>query len=154
MIVNTVEDVKRNFTKREVEDADKARRMYVTMGWPSNEAFELMIKKGKILNTPITVMDYRNALQIYGKDLGCIKGKTTRTRPQFVHIDVTNELIKNQKIVLSVDLMKFTGIIFFMTVARDIKFITASVLSAQRKGTILKAIKAVIDIYKNERDMQ
>jgi hypothetical protein len=42
--------------------------------------------------------------------------------------------------------MKFTGIIFFMSVARDIKFITASVLSAQRKGTILKAIKAVIDI--------
>ncbi len=37
-----------------------------------------------------------------------------------------------------------------MSVARDIKFITASVLSAQRKGTILKAIKAVIDIYKGK----
>jgi hypothetical protein len=35
-----------------------------------------MIKKGKILNNPVTVTDFWNAKIIYGKDLGAVKGKT------------------------------------------------------------------------------
>jgi hypothetical protein len=99
--------------------------MYVTMGRPSDQIFENMIKRGRILNTPITVMDYRNAIKIYGKDLGCIKGETVRSKPQHVKVDVTSEQVKSMKVVLSIDLMSFTGITFLVTVARDVQFITA-----------------------------
>ncbi len=37
-----------------------------------------------------------------------------------------------------------------MSVARDIKFIMVSMLSDQKKGTIFRAIKAVIEIYKGK----
>jgi hypothetical protein len=128
MKFETVEDIKRNFSKQEIENADLAQRMYVTMGRPSDEISENMIKKGKILNTPITITDYRNTVKIYGKDLGCLKGKTNRTKPQHVKVDVTSEQVKSLKVILSIDLMSFTGITFFVTVARDVQFITTSYL--------------------------
>jgi hypothetical protein len=110
MIVNTVEELKRNFSKREIEVADKARRMYVMMGRPLDEIFESLIRRGKILNHPITVTDFKNAIKIYGKDLGCIKGKTTWTRTKRVVIDATSGPDQQLKVILSVDIMNFTGI--------------------------------------------
>jgi hypothetical protein len=72
--------------KREIEGADVARRIYVTLGRPSQDVFESTIHKGSIINNPVTITNYRNALRIYGKDLGSIKGKTTRTKPQHVQV--------------------------------------------------------------------
>jgi hypothetical protein len=43
MIVESVEQLKRNYNKREIEAAEKARRLYVMMGKLSEESFELMI---------------------------------------------------------------------------------------------------------------
>jgi hypothetical protein len=41
-------------TKRELEAAEAARRMYVIMGRPGMRVFETMIRTGLLLNTPIT----------------------------------------------------------------------------------------------------
>jgi hypothetical protein len=76
LIVNTVKDLKRNFTKGEIEKADNARRLYVIVGRPSQRNFEDMIRRGKLVNNTVTIQYYRNALQIYGEDLGVLKGKT------------------------------------------------------------------------------
>jgi len=84
MVIDTVDELKRNFMKRENERADVARRMYVTLGRPSQGVFESIIRIGSIINNPVTIIDYQNALRLYGKDLGSIKGKTTRTKPQHV----------------------------------------------------------------------
>ena len=73
MIVDTVEELQRNYTRREKEGADRARRLYVIVGRPSSDAFKDMLNKGLILNNPVTVSDYKNAESIYGKDLGTIK---------------------------------------------------------------------------------
>jgi hypothetical protein len=147
MIVNTVEELKRNFSKREIEVADKARRMYVMMGRPLDEIFESLIRRGKILNHPITVTDFKNAIKIYGKDLGCIKGKTTWTRTKCVVIDATSGPDQQLKVILSVDIMNFTGIFFFKTVSSETKFITISVLQDKKKGTIFSVIKVVLNLY-------
>jgi len=120
------------------------------MGRPSDQIFENMIKRRRILNNPITVMDYQNAIKIYGKDLGCIKGETVRSKPQHVKVDVTSEQVKSMKVVLSIDLMSFTGITFLVTVARDVQFITALFLQDRRKATILKAIRTVVNLYKGK----
>ena len=61
--------------KRENERADVARRMYVTLGRPSQGVFESIIRIGSIINNPVTIIDYQNALRLYGKDLGSIKGR-------------------------------------------------------------------------------
>ncbi len=57
--METVQKLQRNFTKREVDGANKARRLYVMMGRLSCDTFEWTLKNGLILNNPITVMDYQ-----------------------------------------------------------------------------------------------
>jgi len=106
MVIQTVEGIKRNFTKKEQEQADKARRLYVTVGRPSQKIFEDMLRKGKLVNTNITFQDYRNAIQIYGKDLGDIKGKTTRKKPSQMQI-ITFDKPSPKNLILSIDIMFF-----------------------------------------------
>lgn len=80
MVAETVESIKRNDMKKEIEQADKARRLYAIVGHLSREMFEMIIKKGRLLNNPVTITDFRNAEKIYGKDLGALKGKTVRQK--------------------------------------------------------------------------
>jgi len=69
MIIQTVEGIQRNFTKREKEQAEEARRLYV-INWRPSQKFENMLKKGKLMSSTITIRDYRNALQINDMALG------------------------------------------------------------------------------------
>jgi hypothetical protein len=84
MIVDSVDEIKRNYIKRALDGVEKARRMFVALGRPLEHIFESIMKKGKILNNPKTVTDYRSAIKIYRKYLGSIKGKTTRKKTQHV----------------------------------------------------------------------
>jgi hypothetical protein len=53
MMIDTVEKLQRSFTKRDIDSAEKVRSLYAILGRPFKESFELMIKKGKIINNPI-----------------------------------------------------------------------------------------------------
>jgi hypothetical protein len=108
-----------------------------------------MLKKGKIVHNLITVQDYKNALQVYGTNLGVWKGKTTRSKSEHVKV----QFLKNSKprnIILSVDLMNFTGLMFLTTVSGNIKFITATLVLDRKKNTIMGAIQQVLKIYQGK----
>jgi hypothetical protein len=92
MVVTTVEEARTKFSKREIEAAETARRLYVILGRPSKKTFEEAIKKKKLLFYPITIQDYRNALIIHGEDLGTLKGKTVRMRPNHIQVDTTSKV--------------------------------------------------------------
>jgi hypothetical protein len=99
-----------------------------------------MLRKGKLVNTNITFQDYRNAIQIYGKDLGDIKGKTTRKKSSQMQIIAFDKpLPKN--LILSVDIMFLTGLTFLTTVSQNVTFITATLLENRKRQTILNEIK-------------
>jgi hypothetical protein len=150
MVVKTVEEIKRNFTKREVEAAEQARRLCVIMGRPSGQTFVRVIRQGLVLNNPVTIQDYRNALQIYGEDLGVLKGKTVRTKPEHVKIEIDSVTpCKQIGIILSADIMYFTGLAFLIMVSRSIGFITATLLADRKKQTILEAMKQIMNLYRN-----
>ena len=48
------------------------------------------------------------------------------------------------------DIMNFTRLPFFVTVCRDVKFITVGMLQDRRKGTILRSIKQAINLQKGK----
>jgi hypothetical protein len=149
MVINTIDERKRNFTKREVEAAENARRMYVIMGRPGRKIFKAMSRKGMIMNNPVTTQDYKNALSIYGEDLGVLKGKTIRQKQSHVKIETDMKTkVKQERIILAVDLLYFTGLIFLITVSRDIRFITATMIPDRKKNTIFGALKQVLNLYK------
>jgi hypothetical protein len=106
-------------TKRELSGADQARRLYVIMGRPSEESLELMIKKGKIINNLVTIMNFRDAKKVYGKDLGTIKGKTARQKAPHVLKEPNDDPEEKQVIVLSVDIMNF-GSTFFLLLFQEL----------------------------------
>ena len=110
-----IENLQRRFTKREVDAAEKARRLYVILAWPSEESFEHMIKKGKIINNPVTVTDFINVKRMYGKDLGVIKGKTVREKTNNVKIEIGEGPEEKRFILLSVDIMHLIGIYYLVT---------------------------------------
>lgn len=83
-------------------------------------------------------------MRIYGKDLGSIKGKTTRTKPQHVQVESSSFPERKKEIVLLVDIMHCTGINFLVTFSRDI---TAGLLPDKKKITISKSIKQVLNLF-------
>ncbi len=80
MVVQTFEEITRNYTKEGIDGADQAKCLYVIMGPPSTKAFKLMLKNGLLLNNSVMTIDYRNAFRIYGEDLGSVKGKTVKRK--------------------------------------------------------------------------
>jgi hypothetical protein len=68
LVVNTVQELHRNYTDKELKKVEMARNLYIMMGRPSKVDFENMLKKGKILDNPVVMDDYNKAEQIYGKD--------------------------------------------------------------------------------------
>jgi hypothetical protein len=49
MMIQTVEGIKRNFNKKEIDQANEAQRLYVILGRPSQKAFEDILKRGKLV---------------------------------------------------------------------------------------------------------
>jgi len=148
MIVNTVEELQRNYTRREREGADRARRLYAVVGRPSSETFRDMLNRGLILNNPVTENDYKNAISIYGKDLGTTKGKTIRSKPEHVSVNLSSTPKERRDIVLSVDLMHIMELSFLVTVVRDVRFITVNAIPDRKKKTILNAMSQVINLFR------
>jgi len=150
MVVESVEALQRNYTACELKQADTAQRLYVMMGRPSIRDFSNMLKKGKLLNNPVTIEDYYMAEKIYGQDLGVIKGKTICTKPKMVTVDIGYATYEKCNIVLAVDIMHFTSLYFLVTVSRNIKFITTQYLPDRKEKTIIQAIKQTISIYQGK----
>ena len=70
------------FTPREIDQAKKARGLYQTLGTPSITDFKAIVRSNTIKNCPVTLEHISTAEQIFGPDIGALKGKTTRRNPQ------------------------------------------------------------------------
>jgi hypothetical protein len=76
--INTVDDNKKAFSKRQLKGAELARTLYATLGYPSVKDFKWVIQSNQIKDCPVTVQDVVTAHQIWGKNIAALKGKTTR----------------------------------------------------------------------------
>jgi len=150
LVINTVEDLRRNYTNKELKKIEEARRLYVIMGRPSKEDFQKMLTSGKMLDNPVVMEDFFNAEKLYGTDLGVIKGKTVRKKPKSVPVDIQSAAVERMNIILAVDIMNFMGLSFLVTVSRNIRFITASMLFDRKKKTIVQALIRVFHLYRGK----
>jgi hypothetical protein len=129
IVVDTVEVKQQNFTKRELEISEVARRTYVIVGRP-----------GKHYNTAVT---------IYGEDLGVLKGKMLKQKQSQVRVVLEQKpKVKQEQLILAIDLMYFTGLIILVTVWRDVHFITAMLIPDRKKSTIMGALKLTINLFR------
>jgi len=150
LVINAEEDLRRNYTDKELKRIEEARRLYDIMGRPSKADFQKMLTSGKILDNPVVMEDFHNAEKLYGTDLGVIKGKTVRKKPRSVPVDIQTAAIERMNIILAVDIMNFTGLSFLVTVSRNIRFITATMLLDRKRKTIVQALTQVFHLYRGK----
>ena len=95
-LLNTIDENKAFYTHWQFEKAKRARDLYHVLGTPSTHDFKAILRMNIITNNPVTTKDIKIAQQIFGQDIGSLKGKTTRTKPVPVvnnYIEIPEELI-------------------------------------------------------------
>ncbi len=92
-------------------------------------------------NNPVTSDDIKIAEQIFGPDIGTLKGKTTRWKPVPVvydYIKIPKELFEAQQgVTLCIDGLKVNGLSFLTTISRNICYRMAQwVVKHQTAATV------------------
>jgi hypothetical protein len=121
------------------------------IGRPSTSSYIQIVENNLLPNCPVTRRDIAMAEDIFGPDVGSLKGKTARSGANPVNVvlaDIPDTIMTHYKqLILGGDIMFVNKIPFFMTISRHIKFCTAEMLTNQKSPTILSAIKQVKKIY-------
>ena len=83
-LINTVKHIKASYTDSDYHRALAARQLQIKIGRPSIKDFKNIIMENLLPNCPVTQQDIDAAEDIFGPDVGSLKGKTTRRRPHKV----------------------------------------------------------------------
>jgi hypothetical protein len=152
ILVNTVADNKSSYTNEDYLRAVRARDLQIKIGRPSTRDFVRIVTHNLLPNCPVTKKDIMAAEYILGPDVGSLKGKTTRKAPHKVRRVVeplpTSIMSCYRNVTICADIMFVNKIPIFLTISRNIRFITVEALPNRTKVNMVKALKSVITIYR------
>ena len=150
--INTVHDNKKNFTNNDYLRAVRARELQVMVGRPSDKEFIKILKTSSLPNCPVSPRDVLIANELFGPDVGSLKGKTTHRAPPIVDspvsVDLTTILKHYGEVTLCVDFMYVNKVPLLVTLSRNIKFGTVEAVADRKETTILKCIKGAVALYR------
>jgi hypothetical protein len=149
--IDSMQESKKNFTARQVERAKKARQVYHALGTPSLRDYKVIVSLSQIRNMQVTLEDVDLAENIFGPDIGALKGKTVRQQPAPVlhdYIEIPPELIeKQQDVLLCIDGLDINDVKFLTTISRNIMYRTTQDVEAQTTQAYRSALDVVFRIY-------
>jgi hypothetical protein len=149
-LVDSVEENKIGYTKREFESAKQARKLYHTLGCPTVANFKHILRQNIIKNCPVTIGDISTAERIFGPDIGTLKGKSTRKVPVAVRtdeIDIPQELKDMHKdLTLCIDIMFINGMPMLTSIDRSIRFRALIALDNRSATAIFDGINSIYRI--------
>lgn len=146
-LIDTVEQNKSQFTTREVEQARAAADLYEIMGRPSYRDLIQAVNRGTIMNCPITAKDINRAIQIWGPDLGTIKGKMVRSTPDPVPSVDNFGSFEEKEVILCVDICFIRGLEFLASISRRLCLLVVIYLPDRSKKSITKAFDEIKSVY-------
>ena len=149
--VTTVADRASLYTKRQYLDAKRARLLQNIMMRPgSRQLSDTAIHHLK--NCPVTEEDIRRADDIFGPNLGSLKGKTVRRAPpntQSGAAPVPQEVASRHKSVeLAIDIMFINKVAFFITRSRVICYGTVEAIPNRQVNTIVNRLHTIVNLYR------
>jgi hypothetical protein len=149
-VITTVEDNEKEYTKRQVQDANTARDLIRKLGYTSNADTAKLLSNGSIINSPVTSHDLYRAQKIYGPDIGSLKGKTRSSPSAQVKLEyIPPPVSANQS--MHVDIFFVEGLAFFASVSTPLGLTMVHYLSKSSRSTtsVEKALLSQINTYKS-----
>jgi hypothetical protein len=148
--VTTVSGNKAHFTACQIQGAQKARRFYFQLAYPSMKDFRWVVQSNLVKDCPVTDIDVATA--IWGPDIAALKGKTPRSKPtpvasDFVKIPESILDMHKKDVILSADIFFMNKIPFFMTISRNLCFLTVNHLADRKPETTFAAYKTAHAMY-------
>jgi hypothetical protein len=140
VFITTIADKQYKYSNRDYLQATLARKIQKIIGRPSTNQFLKIIRNNLLPNYPIQCRNVLAAEDIFGPDLGSLKGKTVRQTPDIAeknNIKIPPYIIEHYPKMYP----------FFVTTSRNIRFATSEMINDQRKSTIIKAMQQVLNIY-------
>jgi hypothetical protein len=150
-LVTTVADKKSKYTADEYSRALLARKLQVTIGRPSLRQYLDIVTRGILPNCPVTRADVLAAEDIFGPDVGILKGKTMRRTPPPVRLNMTaippEILMRCNNLIIAADVMYVNKIPFLVSIFHGLRFGTCKVLDGMSAKHLLMAIKKIKQVY-------
>jgi hypothetical protein len=148
-LISTVDENKSKYSAADYSRAVLARSIQKRIGRPSLKTFLEIVNDRRLRNCPITRDDVIAAEDIFGPDLGSLKGKTVRKASRKVElrmIPIPAMIMDRYKAVtLAADIMKVNKIPMMVSISSVIKFGTVELLKDQKMGTILGTFDTSMD---------
>ena len=149
--VQSVEENKLFYTPREVNRAKRARELLIATGSPSTADLKVAIATNAIANNPVVTEDIALAENIFGKDVGTLKGKTVKSKsPPKVsrHIAIPPEIgTTRDSWVLYIDVMFVNKIPFLTSISGALYYRTAIPMKDRTAPELYATIDKVFRIY-------
>jgi hypothetical protein len=147
MMVNSVRANLEGYTKHDIKKAQEARHLQGMIGNPTERDFVGMVREKLIANSPVTVCNIQNANQIFGPNLANLRGKTMRTRVDYVKIP--RDFLGVHKYVTKVaDIMSVNGLPFLVTSSREMSLVTIKFLPSRNAKRLANSMERVIRIHR------
>ena len=149
--VTTVTDKRDLYTKRAYRDAVTARQAQNIMMFLGVRQLYKIADENLLRNCPINQGDIRAAENIFGPNLGALKGKTPARRSTVVsggRDGVPPDILdRHRDLVVCIDIFFINKIPFLLTTSRNLHFGTVEAIPNRQVTTVLQAIKRMLSTY-------
>ena len=151
-MVSTVAERADKYSKRALQATRTARRFQnIVMRPGKRDMMDIAITH--LRDCPVKRSDIAAAEDIFGPNLGALKGKTVWRPNPHVNMGtdgVPPEIMQtHQSIILAIDIMFINKIAFFVTISRNLKFATIEALLNRQIPTIIQRLKSVTALYRH-----
>ena len=151
--VATVRDNYENFSRKQIEGAQAARRLMGMIATPSTHDFNALVRLHMIPDCPITTENIKHADTLFGPDLATtIRGKTVQrklTRVVTDYVDILRALvdINKQVVTLAADVMFVNLVLFLVSVSGMINLVTIEHAPKRTATKLGDLIQRIIRVY-------
>ena len=150
LFITTVRGQGDQYTRHAYKCAQAAQHLQnISMHPASRHMSDITVSH--LCNCPITKEDVRAADDIFGPNLGSLKGKTVwcpNKHAQAGTSEVPQSILKlHRDVVVSLDIMFVNKLPFLVTSSRNIHFSTVESLPNRQVGTVATCFKKVIRLY-------
>lgn len=147
-----VVDTLNKIPKTDLQRAARARDLVRIMGYPSYSKLIDLIKRGQILNCPVTLSDIKRAVDIWGPDIALLKGKATWPKaPTSTSIPLNMDLVMEKDNSLHSDIFEIARDPYLLTVSKPLDLTVVTHMGGKADSrSFLRCFKQHLSLYRSK----